>query len=104
MATGVSETTYALALIREYLVSRGCTQTVKLLDVMKLKVSFLSETWTPPRTSNTNFKQGVKQVSDLYSLPAPSSKLLPPAGSESSDSTFFRMVSDLCPIKSYPHK
>ena len=46
----VSETTYALALIREYLVSRGCTQTVKMLDAMKLKVSCLSETFIPHRT------------------------------------------------------
>ena len=34
----VSETTYALALIREYLVSRGCNKTVQLLDAMKIKV------------------------------------------------------------------
>ena len=43
-------------------------------------------------------------MSDLYSLPAPSSKLLPPAGSESSDSTFFRMVSYLWPTKPHPQK
>ena len=46
-----------------------------------------------PTTEHTSNTQGVKKVSDLSSLPAPSSKLLPPAGPKSSDATLFRMVS-----------
>ena len=39
-ALEVSDTTYSLALIREYLMSRGCSKTVQLLDAMKIKVRF----------------------------------------------------------------
>ena len=103
-ALQISDTTYSLALIREYLMSRGCSKTVRLLDAMKIKVWLFpivsmckSGSCTFQNLNYCNDSQGVKQVSDLYSLPAPSSKLLPPADAESSESTLFRMVShSLC--------